>query len=191
MPEQTFIQVRIDSKLKQEATDILNDMGMDLPNAIRMFMKRIVLEQGLPFEAKLPQPVADPERANHSGVVHIPAKPSLMISEKEYLDVLRKVPAGWVTRAKDIEAYLAKQHGVERVTINHSPTSDIENVPFWRELSSNGMLQDIRFRCDKQTQQRLLEEEGLTIVPCGAYNKSLKVKDYRVHLFDFNNEVKK
>jgi addiction module RelB/DinJ family antitoxin len=43
MTGQTFIQVRIDSRLKKEATDILNELGMDMPNAIRMFLRRIFL----------------------------------------------------------------------------------------------------------------------------------------------------
>lgn len=32
----------------------------------------------------------------------------------------------------------------------------------------------------------MLKEEGLTVVPCGAYRKSLKVEDYQKYLFDFN-----
>ena len=49
MAGQTFIQVRIDSRLKKEATDILNELGMDMPNAVRMFLRRIVLERGIPL----------------------------------------------------------------------------------------------------------------------------------------------
>ncbi len=186
MAEQTFIQVRIDGKLKQEATDILNDIGMDMPNAIRMFLKRVVLEGGLPFEAKLPRTMVAKDSDEEPSVVHIPAKPSLFLSEKEYIAALCMVPVGKITRADDIEAYLARKHGVERVTIEHGPIAFSEDIPFWREVSTRGMLQDVRFRCDKQTQQRKLEQEGLTIVPCGAYNKSLKVENYRDYLFDFN-----
>ena len=53
--EQCFIQVRVDEKLKKEATDVLEQIGLDMPNAIRMFLKRIVMEKGLPFEAKIPE----------------------------------------------------------------------------------------------------------------------------------------
>ena len=55
MAEQSFIQVRVDDNIKQEATDILREIGIDMPNAIRMFLKRVILERGLPFEAKLPE----------------------------------------------------------------------------------------------------------------------------------------
>ena len=38
----------------------------------------------------------------------------------------------------------------------------------------------------RELQQERLESEGLTIVPCGVNNRSLMVKDYKLHLFDFN-----
>ena len=116
MTEQAFIQVRIDSDLKKEATDILDELGMDMPNAIRMFIKRIVMERGLPFDAKLPNcaTVAEaPESIeidNHA-VDYIPSIPAKPISMQEYIDLLCKVPAGKVTRLIDIERYLEKRHG--------------------------------------------------------------------------------
>lgn len=54
MAEQVLVQFRADKLLKQEATEIYESLGMDLPTAFRMFMKRSVMEKGLPFEAKLP-----------------------------------------------------------------------------------------------------------------------------------------
>ncbi len=54
MAEQVLVQFRADKMLKQEATEIYEALGMDLPTAFRMFMKRSVLEKGLPFDAKLP-----------------------------------------------------------------------------------------------------------------------------------------
>lgn len=55
MAEQVLVQFRADKLLKQEATEIYESLGMDLPTAFRMFMKRSVMEKGLPFEAKLPE----------------------------------------------------------------------------------------------------------------------------------------
>ncbi len=186
MTEQSFVQVRIDSKLKQDATDVLNEIGMDMPNAIRMFLKRIVLERGLPFEAKLPSSLAESDDSDVPSVITIPAKPSLMLDEEEYIEMLCKVPAGQITRSDDIENYLAKVHGVERVTIHHRPIANIDGIPFWREVSTRGMLQDSAFRCTRETQKKKLEAEGLVIVPCGAYQRSLRVDHYRDFLFDFD-----
>ena len=188
MAEQSFIQVRVDNTLKQDATDILDEIGIDMPNAIRMFLKRIVLERGLPFDARLPSSKTE---VTEDGIVRpvetIPAKPTAHISMDEYLDLLWQVPAGKVTRNVDIEAYLAKKHGVDRVTIVWHAIGYQPEIPFWRVLSTRGMLQDLDFHCSKERQQEMLESEGLSVVPCGAYNKSLKVNNYRDYLFDFNS----
>ena len=55
MAEQVLIQFRADKLLKQQVTEIYESLGMDLPTAFRMFMKRSILERGLPFDARLPE----------------------------------------------------------------------------------------------------------------------------------------
>ena len=54
MAEQVLIQFRADKALKQEVSDIYEQLGMDLPTAFRMFMRRSKQVRGLPFEATLP-----------------------------------------------------------------------------------------------------------------------------------------
>ena len=48
-----LIQLRIDERLKAEATDIYERLGLDLPTAIRIFLTRSVEERGIPFSMKL------------------------------------------------------------------------------------------------------------------------------------------
>ena len=55
MAEQVLIQYRADKALKQEVTEIYEELGMDLPTAFRMFMTRSKMVKGLPFEATLPE----------------------------------------------------------------------------------------------------------------------------------------
>ena len=55
MAEQILIQFRADKTLKQEVADIYEQLGMDLPTAFRMFMKKSKQVRGLPFEAVLPE----------------------------------------------------------------------------------------------------------------------------------------
>ena len=55
MAEQVLIQFRADKALKQEVSDIYNQLGMDLPTAFRMFMAKSKQVRGLPFEAVLPE----------------------------------------------------------------------------------------------------------------------------------------
>jgi DNA-damage-inducible protein J len=45
----TNIQVRVDSALKSEAEQLFTDMGLDMPTAIRLFLKQSILNNGLPF----------------------------------------------------------------------------------------------------------------------------------------------
>jgi len=189
MPEQTFIQVRIDSSLKQNATDILNELGMDMPNAIRMFLKRIVIERGLPFDAKLPDVPEEAGATNQNKTVeYIPAKPVKAIPMQEYIDLLCKVPAGKITRMTDIENYLEKKHGVAHVqivfTVNYNNPL-WEGIPLWREVSTRGMLQDTKYY-SRDRQADMLRKEGLSIVPGGSRQRSLKVENYRDYLFDFD-----
>ena len=46
------LQVRIDDELKNQASVIFNGLGIDLSTAIRMFLKKAVLERGIPFDTK-------------------------------------------------------------------------------------------------------------------------------------------
>lgn len=44
--------VRIDEKLRNEATELFESMGFTLPSAINAFLRRSVAEQGFPFQLK-------------------------------------------------------------------------------------------------------------------------------------------
>ena len=48
-----LLQVRVDDDLKNQASVIFNELGIDLSTAIRMFLKKSVLEKGLPFDTKI------------------------------------------------------------------------------------------------------------------------------------------
>ncbi len=50
----SVMQVRVDDELKAQASSICEELGIDLPTAIRMFMKRMVLQKGVPFSMTLP-----------------------------------------------------------------------------------------------------------------------------------------
>lgn len=45
----TTIQIRIDNKTKKEAKKILNNIGMDMSSAIKVYLTQIVVTQGIPF----------------------------------------------------------------------------------------------------------------------------------------------
>lgn len=52
MATRTLVQVRVDEALKDEVTNIYNHYGLDLPTAIRIFMKKTVAVNGLPFDLR-------------------------------------------------------------------------------------------------------------------------------------------
>ena len=53
------VYTRIDPSTKQKAEAILDELGIPMSNAIGMFLKQIVLHNGIPFPVQLPskQPV--------------------------------------------------------------------------------------------------------------------------------------
>ena len=45
----SLIQIRLDDDLKAEATALYEALGIDLPTAVRMFIKRSLMVKGIPF----------------------------------------------------------------------------------------------------------------------------------------------
>lgn len=50
------VNVNVDSKIKKEATEILNGLGLNMSTAINMFLTQVVKQDGIPFEIKNPKP---------------------------------------------------------------------------------------------------------------------------------------
>ncbi len=50
----TMVHVRIDETIKQQASETLQAMGLSLSDAIRVFLTRVVSEQKIPFELRVP-----------------------------------------------------------------------------------------------------------------------------------------
>ena len=46
------ITVNLDEALLKEANEILDDLGIDMTTAFKMFLSQVVMEQGIPFEVK-------------------------------------------------------------------------------------------------------------------------------------------
>ncbi len=54
MSASTMIHVRIDEDTKAQAAETLDAIGLSMADAIRLFLKRLVVEQAIPFELKAP-----------------------------------------------------------------------------------------------------------------------------------------
>lgn len=44
-----IVQLRVDDELKAQASSVYEKLGLDLSSAIRMFLKRSVMVNGIPF----------------------------------------------------------------------------------------------------------------------------------------------
>ncbi|NLL17839.1 MAG: type II toxin-antitoxin system RelB/DinJ family antitoxin [Clostridia bacterium] len=55
MSKTTSIFARVEPEIKEQAEMVLNKLGIPMSNAINIFLRQVVLHNGLPFEVKIPQ----------------------------------------------------------------------------------------------------------------------------------------
>ena len=55
MSELANVSARVDIQVKKDAEKILNNLGVSMSSAIEMYLRQIIIHQGLPFEVKLIQ----------------------------------------------------------------------------------------------------------------------------------------
>lgn len=53
MEKMTLVQVRTPEKVKADAADILNKLGLNLSTYINMSLNQLIIQEGIPFEVKL------------------------------------------------------------------------------------------------------------------------------------------
>lgn len=100
MSNTTAVYARIDTRLKESAEGILAQLGISPSSAIQMLYSQIVLQNGMPFDLKLPQN----------------APTSIGAMTREQLDaVLQKgvdsLKNGKTYTAKDIDEEFAQEFG--------------------------------------------------------------------------------
>ena len=59
MQKTANLSVRIDPSLKESSEKILNELGMPMSNAISLFLKQVVIHNGIPFDVKLPKGIVN------------------------------------------------------------------------------------------------------------------------------------
>ena len=57
MSKTAVISARIDPGLKHNVEQILDDLGLNMTQAITLFFKQVELQQGLPFDVKIPNEI--------------------------------------------------------------------------------------------------------------------------------------
>ena len=54
MPANAVVRARIDTSIKEQATVVLEAMGLTVSDAVRMLLTRVAHEKALPFEPLVP-----------------------------------------------------------------------------------------------------------------------------------------
>ena len=54
MSKTAIIQTRIDPEIKNQAQNILNKLNLSMSEAISLFLTQVTLNQGIPFDIKIP-----------------------------------------------------------------------------------------------------------------------------------------
>jgi len=49
-----MIHVRVDDEIREEASSVLESLGLSVSDAVRMFLHRVVASQSFPLELKVP-----------------------------------------------------------------------------------------------------------------------------------------
>lgn len=101
MAKTANLYARIEPELKEQAEAILTALGIPASNAITMFYRQIILQQGLPFDVKLPS--AKPVDLNRLTPEQLSEE-----LEKGYSDIL----AGKTKPAKQVFDSIRKDYGL-------------------------------------------------------------------------------
>lgn len=54
MTSTAMVHVRVDEETKERAAQALAEVGLSVSDAVRLFLRRVVIEQGMPISLKLP-----------------------------------------------------------------------------------------------------------------------------------------
>ena len=50
----SMLHIRVDDDIKEQATAALTTMGLSVSDAVRLFLRRVVVDQAFPLELKVP-----------------------------------------------------------------------------------------------------------------------------------------
>ena len=55
MARTSNVFARVEPEIKEQAERVLDQLGIPMSNAVGMFLRQVVFQQGIPFEMKLPK----------------------------------------------------------------------------------------------------------------------------------------
>ena len=54
MTASSMLHIRVEDEIKSQATETLAAMGLSVSDAVRLFLRRVIAEQAMPLELKVP-----------------------------------------------------------------------------------------------------------------------------------------
>jgi len=83
-----MIHVRVDDETKERAAEALDSMGLSLSDAVRLFLRRVVIDQAFPLELKVPN--AETREAMAEADHLIAQRRARFVAAEELFDHLEK-----------------------------------------------------------------------------------------------------
>ena len=78
MARTSNVFARVEPEIKEQAERVLDQLGIPMSNAVGMFLRQVVLQQGIPFEMKLPKKAPlFPQRTARSSPMIVATAPSI------------------------------------------------------------------------------------------------------------------
>ena len=101
MAKTANIYTRVDSDVKENAENILKQLGIPMSNAIGIFLRQVILHNGMPFDITLPAP-----KPLEIGSM---SKEQLNAELEKGFDDARE---GKLISADDVEAEMKRRYGI-------------------------------------------------------------------------------
>ena len=101
MPKSSSVFSRVEPELKEQAEEVLSQLGIPMANAINLYLRQIVLRKGIPFDVRLPR--STPLNFNELSTEQLDTE-----IQKGFDDL----NAGRVVSSKQVRVEMQRQYGV-------------------------------------------------------------------------------
>jgi DNA-damage-inducible protein J len=88
MAASSMVHIRLDERIKVQATEALEAMGLSMSDAVRVFLTRVAAEKQLPFALRVPN--AETRRAMAEADDLVRRRPARFATATELFDDLEK-----------------------------------------------------------------------------------------------------
>ena len=101
MAKTSNVFARVEPEIKEKAETVLEQLGISMSNAVDMFLRQVILHNGIPFEVKIPKS----EPLSYGSLT----KEQF---DKELQKAVDDVKEGRVYTAEEIEAEMKRDFGI-------------------------------------------------------------------------------